>query len=49
MNEALRKELLHRKREQATQKLEELRKKSATMSSKEIVESVKRVRTSTGR
>ena len=49
VNEALRKELLHRKREQATERLQELRKRSATLSSKEIVEAVKGDRTSTGR
>jgi len=49
VNEALRKELLHRKREQAIKQLQELRNSSATLSSKEIVEVVKRDRTSTGR
>lgn len=49
VNEALRKELLHRKREQANKRLHELRKRSATLSSKEIVTAVKRDRTSTGR
>ena len=49
VNEALRKELLHRKREQATVKLQELRKKSATLTSKEIVDVLKRDRTSTSR
>ena len=49
VNEALRKELLHRMREQATKRLQELRKRSAKLSSKEIVAAVKRDRTSTGR
>jgi hypothetical protein len=49
VNEALWKELLHRKREQATKKLQEIRKRSATLTSKEIVEALKRDRTSTGR
>jgi Arc/MetJ family transcription regulator len=49
VNEALRKELLHRKREQAIKRLQELRKGSAKLSSKEIVAAVKRDRTSTGR
>jgi len=48
VNEALRKELLHRKREQAAKQLQELRKRSATLSSKEIVAAVIRDRTSTG-
>ena len=42
VNEALRKELLHRKREQAIKRLQELRKGSAKLSSKEIVAAVKR-------
>lgn len=49
VKEALRKELLHRKREQANKRLQELRKRSATLSSKEIVMAVKRDRTSTSR
>ena len=48
VNEALRKELRHRKREQAAKQLQELRKRSATLSSKEIVSAVIRDRTSTG-
>ena len=44
VNEALRKELLYRKREQATKQIQELRKRSATLSSKEIVAAVKRDR-----
>ncbi len=49
VNEALRKELLHRKREQATKQLQELRKRTATLSGKEIVAALKRDRTGTGR
>lgn len=49
VNEALRKELLHRKREEATKQLQKLRQRSATLTSKEIVDVLKRDRTSTGR
>lgn len=49
INEALRKELLHRKREQTTKRLQELRKKSATLSSQEIIAAVKQDRSSTAR
>lgn len=49
VNEALRKELLHRKREQAIKQLQELRQRSATLTSKEIVDVLKRDRTSAGR
>ncbi len=49
INEALRKELLHRKREHATKQLQELRQRSATLTSKEIVDVLKRDRTRTGR
>ncbi len=49
VNEALRKELLHRKREEATKQLQKLRQRSATLTSKEIVDVLKRDRTSPGR
>ncbi|MDH5574474.1 MAG: hypothetical protein OEY80_03220 [Nitrospirota bacterium] len=49
VNEALRKELLHRKREEATKQLQKLRQRSATLTSQEIVDVLKRDRTSTGR
>jgi len=45
VNEALRKELLHRKREQATEAVRRLRKRSATMTSGEILAAVRRDRT----
>ncbi len=49
VNEALRKELLHRKREQVTKQLQELRQRSATLTSKEIIDVLKQDRTRTGR
>jgi len=49
VNEALRKELLHRKREHAAKQLQELRQRSATLTSKEIVDVLKQDRTRTGR
>ena len=45
---ALRKELLHRKREEAAKKLQKLRQRSATLKSKEIVDVIRRDRTSSG-
>lgn len=45
VNEALRHELLRRKREHATEAIQRLRKRSATLSDKEIVEAVRRDRT----
>ncbi len=45
VNEALRKELLRRKREHATDILHQLRKRSATLSGEEIVNAVRRDRT----
>lgn len=45
VNEALRKELLRRKREHATEILHRLRKRSATLSGEEIVNAVRRDRT----
>lgn len=45
VNEALRKELLRRRREQATDVLRHLRKRSATMTSGEILAVVRRDRT----
>lgn len=45
VNEALRKELLRRKREHATGILHQLRKRSATLSGEEIVNAVRRDRT----
>ncbi len=45
VNEALRKELLRRKREHATEVLRRLRKRSATLSGEEIVAAVRRDRT----
>ena len=45
VNEALRKELLSRKREHATEVLRRLRKRSATLSGAEIVVAVRRDRT----
>lgn len=44
INEALRKELLHRKRELATEKIHRLRKRSATFQSEEIVNAVRKDR-----
>ena len=48
VNEALRKELLRRKREHVTQTLRGLRKRSATMSGEEIVAAVRRDRRRVG-
>ena len=48
VNEALWKELLHRKREQATKQLQELRKRTATLSGKEILTALKRDRAGLG-
>ena len=45
VNDALRKELLRRKRQHATEIVRRLRKRSATLSEKEIVEAVRRDRT----
>ncbi len=45
INEALRKELLHRKRELATARIQELRKRSATLRGQEIVSAVRKART----
>jgi metal-responsive CopG/Arc/MetJ family transcriptional regulator len=44
VNEALRHELLRRKREHATEVLHRLRKRSATLSGKDIVDAVRRDR-----
>ena len=49
VNEALRHELLRRKREQATEVLHRLRKRSATLSGKEIVDAVRQDRKRTDR
>jgi hypothetical protein len=48
VNEALRKELLRRKRDHVTQTLRGLRKRSATMSGEEIVAVVRRDRRRVG-
>lgn len=48
VNEALRKELLRRKRDHVTQTLRGLRKRSATMSGQEIVATVRRDRKRVG-
>lgn len=45
VNEALRKELLRRKREHATVTIHQLRKRSAILSGEEIVNAVRRDRT----
>lgn len=45
VNEALRNELLRRKRQHAAEAVRRLRKRSATLSGKEIVEAVRRDRT----
>jgi uncharacterized membrane protein YheB (UPF0754 family) len=45
VNEALQHELLRRKRRHATELVQRLRKRSATLSGKEIVEAVRRDRT----
>ena len=44
VNEALRNELLKRKRQHATEVVRRLRKRSATLSEKEIVDAVRRDR-----
>ena len=44
VNEALRNELLRRKRQHATEVVRHLRKRSATLSGREIVEAVRRDR-----
>jgi len=49
VNEALRHELLRRKREQATEVLHRLRKRSATLSGREIVDAVRQDRERTDR
>lgn len=49
VNEALQHELLRRKRRYATEVLQRLRKRSATLSGKEIVEAVRRDRKSAQR
>jgi hypothetical protein len=49
VNEALRNELLRRKRQHATETLRGLRKRSATLTGKEIVEAVRRERTRAAR
>ena len=45
VSEALRNELLRRKRQHATEAVRRLRKRSATLSGKEILEAVRRDRT----
>lgn len=45
VNEALRKELLRRKRQLATETVQRLRKQTATLTEKDIVEAVQRDRT----
>lgn len=49
VNDALRHELLRRKRQQAADAVQGLRKRSATLSGEEIVESVRRDRERTDR
>ena len=49
VNEALRKELLRRKRQHATEEIMRLRPRSATLSGKEILVAVRKDRTNTGR
>lgn len=44
INEALRKELLHRKRERAAARIKQLRTRSATLNGREIVEAVRKDR-----
>jgi predicted CopG family antitoxin len=44
INEALRKELLHRKRELAAARIKQLRQRSAMLNSREIVEAVRKDR-----
>lgn len=48
VNEALRKELLRRKREAAMEQLKRLRNKTGTLSSQDIVESVRKDRARRG-
>jgi len=45
INDALRKELLHRKRELAVRRIKQLRKRSATLRGHEIVEAIRKHRT----
>lgn len=49
VNEALRHELLRRKRRQATEAVHRLRKRSATLTGQEIVDAVRRDREQTER
>lgn len=49
VNEALRHELLRRKRRQATEAVHRLRKRSATLTGQEIVDAVRRDRERTDR
>ena len=49
VNEALRHELLRRKRQHATEVVNRLRKRSATLSGKDIVDAVRRDRKRTDR
>lgn len=49
VNEALRHELLRRKRRQATEAVHRLRKRSATLTEKEILDAVRRDRERTDR
>jgi hypothetical protein len=49
VNEALRKELLRRKRQHATEEIGRLRQRSATLSGKEILAALRKDRTNTGR
>lgn len=49
VNEALRYELLRRKRQQATERVHHLRKRSATLTGKEILDAVRRDRRRTDR
>lgn len=49
VNEALRHELLRRKRQHATEVVHRLRKRSATLSGKDIVDAVRRDRERTDR
>ena len=49
VNEALRHELLRRKRRQATEAVHRLRKRSATLTGKEILDAVRRDRERTER
>ena len=48
INAALRKELLYRKRELAASRIKQLRKRSATLNGREIVEAVRKDRTRSG-